>query len=335
MEKFVSIESVTTYFLVTALCFIFIYFSHEKINRLINIYDPIVLNIFTTANYIGVIYALCSLGHISKEFMLLYTATFVSICIGIRYGSRVSIRYRQVSPCESIFNVDYFILICLFSLYASCVNGRNSFETWSMNGSPHLNRIAIMMGNMTASYFARAASYPVNVYLFLSIIVSKKRWIRLVASFLILSAISLGVVDGSRAAIFGFVFQASVAYFLYQGKYGKNGKKYGSLFLYLLLLAIVTMVFLTVIKERFEEVPKGILFSIAERLVYSADNVIYYHIYLRENFDPKISNPFLYIFHPLLRLFGQRGVTGGIGQSMAYALFQKKNWRWTDGLLHL
>lgn len=317
MLDFVSAETVCLYFLILSILIFVQYFSYARSTRPFNNFDVLYYQLFLIANFGAVIVVLAYLGFVSSKYLALYGFSFSALLLGIYVGSRLRLDVSKTTFGRgvSIFQPFCFITFFCLGIFIILTSAYVNFSTWQMEGDAHLNRIDVYRANAIFFYIASALAFSVNVYFMLAAVLAKSIMMRRCAVIYLVMAILVGLTGASRAGMMDFIFQLSAAVFILMSAHGLRRSNIRSNIFFILLLALflASLFFVSLQKNDYSSA----LFSILERIVYSADNVVYFHVYLAELFEYKLDYSFQYFLHPFLKIFNSEVIEGGIGATMS------------------
>lgn len=304
--------------MVLALLLVSQYYASGKNAGALNIFDVIIYQYFVVANFGAVIAGLTYLGYVSFFYVAVYVAAFSALLFGIYVGSRLKIAGTTARPGRTIFNPLYFYFFLAIGAALQGVALGLNIETWLMDGDAHLNRIDVYRNNSFVFFLTASLGFSLNVYFMLSIFLSKSNVHRCLAWIYLVVALAIGMTGASRSGMISFIFQASFVLFVLGVVSDRNSyKTFFSIFFKLLLFLFLTSLVIVSLAKGDE---RGLLFPIIERIVYSSDNVIYFHVFLDEGFAYPLNYSFQYFLHPILKPLGYGVIGGGIGASMSEAL---------------
>ncbi|OIR09416.1 hypothetical protein GALL_82530 [mine drainage metagenome] len=317
MSEMVGIDVVVVYLISMISIAMVLYFSFSKKTRPFNVIDSLVYELFILTNFFSVIVVLTYQGYVSAPYVLMYAATFISFFGGIYAGSRINIHVKPIFVERSIFTPKYFFPMLAFGLIAAVSSLITNAETWAMEGDAHLNRLETAHSNAAFFFFSWATANAVPVYLMLSVFICQSKGLRLLSYSVLILTVLAGLTGASRSGVLGQVYQLSLVLFILsqQKAITLNLKKFKWLILFFFILFIGGVVFITSIQED----DRSGWYTILERLVFSADAVLYFHVFLKEGFVYHLDSAWYYLLHPLLKLMGLSVIEGGVGPSMSAA----------------
>ena len=294
------------------------YFSLSKKTRPFNFIDSAWYVIFILTNFASVIIVLYYSGYISNLYAIAYSAIFISLLFGIFVGARIKINLKPLFVERTIFIPKYFYSILLLGLLASISGLVSNVETWMMDGDAHSNRLETAHNNAAYFYLSWATSNVVTIYLMFSTVMCNSKWQKIQSYFVILLTFLVAATGAARSGVMGQLFQLSLVLFILieQKTVAFSLKKFKLLIFAVSILFVGGVIFITLMKGE----DRSGWYAIIERLVFSADAVIYIHVFLKESFDYKLDSSFYYLFHPILKQLGLSVIEGGIGPSMSAAL---------------
>jgi len=294
------------------------YFSLNKKTRPFNFIDSMWYVIFIITNFASVIIVLFYSGYISNFYMITYSASFISLFYGVFLGARIKISVKPLFVERTIFTPKYFYLMLLLGLLASIFGLVSNAETWMMDGDAHLNRLLTAHKNAAYFYLSWATSNVVTIYLMISTLMCKSKWQKIQAYCVILLTVLAAVTGAARSGIMGQLFQLSLVLFILmeQKTVAFSLKKFKLLIFAFIIIFVGGVIFITLTKDE----DRSGWYSIIERLVFSADALIYMHVFLKESFEYKLDSSLYYLLHPILKQLGLSVIEGGIGPSMSAAL---------------
>lgn len=327
MLDFTSTETVCLYFLILSLLIFLQYFSYAKETRPFNKFDVLFYQLFLIANFGAVIVVLAYLGFVSFKYLVLYGFTFPALFAGIFIGSRLrlAVGNRVSARAVSIFQPCYYIAFFCLGIFIILVSAYINIITWQMEGDAHLNRIHVYRENGILFSITSVLVFSVNVYFMLAAVLAKSMIMRRSSLLYLVMAILVGLTGASRAGMLVFIFQLSASVFILMSvRDSKRTTTIPNIFFVLLVaLFFAALFFVSLQKTDFP----GMLFSILERIVYSADNVVYFHVYLNELFKYELDYSFQYFLHPILKVFNFSVIEGGIGPAMSADFSGQMTWR--------
>jgi len=175
MLDIVSFDIVLVYLVSMLSISAILYFIVNKKNRPFNIIDGFVYEIFILSSFISMVVVLTYLGLVSTLYIILYTLSFIAFFCGMYLGARVNFRVRPVFIEKTIFTQRYFYPVFVLGLFTAVYGLFMNFDTWSLEGDAHLNRLTTAHSNTIIFHLIWATSNSVIVYLMLSVKLCKSR----------------------------------------------------------------------------------------------------------------------------------------------------------------
>lgn len=304
-------------YLLSILIFGLIFYSlFSKKIKPFNAFDYFWYLLFIICNFIAVIMVLIFYGYISLIYIFFYLLIFGFLFIGIYFGGRFQVRIKPLYIEKTIFCSKYFYPILIFSLISIFSGLLSNFNTWMMDGDPHLNRIQVLQNNAGLFYFSWVIGNSTTVYLMLSALCSEKKSLKILSYLAVILTVIVSVTGASRSGVLGQIFQISLVLYIVKDKIIINKALVKLIFIFLFLVFSGGVIYITAIKGD----ERNIIYVFVERLVFSADAIIYQHVFLQENFEYHLDSSWNYFLHPLLRLLDLSVINAGIGPSMSAAL---------------